>query len=411
MQDLRFSKRKTGALQLGVWALASLVVLLASGPLAHAATTTINFETLPALALQPSDFFTAGVSQTYTSAGVFSIAGGVALGNPTFLGSFAANGSTPNAYGSTDFADPSLLSTLTLNLPSATQLVTNVTGKLFNGQPGTETYTVTAFSGATQVDIVTLSNLPGSSSATSFGTFSLSSSIALPITKVLITTPNAVANGWDFFVDSIVLTFTPVVLLPDLTISKSHVGSFAQGSTGNNYTVVVSNGGTGDKAAGSLVTVTDVPPSGLTVTAMSGTGWTCTTLPTCTRTDVLLAGNSYPAITVTVSVGAAATSPQVNSITVSTAATESNTGNNNANDSTVISAALLPDLTISKSHIGSFAQGSTGNNYTVVVSNGGTGDKAAGSSVSVTDLPPSDLTIIAMNGSGWTCTILPTCVH
>ena len=181
---------------------------------------------------------------------------------------------------------------------------------------------------------------------------------------------------------------TAPLALPDLTISKSHVGSFVQGSTGNNYTVTVTNSGTGDKAAATAVSVTDVPPSGLTVTAMSGPGWTCTTIPTCTRTDVLLAGNSYPAITVTVTVGAAATSPQVNSITVTTAATESNTGNNTVTDSTVISAALLPDLTISKSHVGSFAQGSTGNNYTVTVTNSGTGDKAAATAVSVTPRKP-----------------------
>ena len=74
-------------------------------------------------------------------------------------------------------------------------------------------------------------------------------------------------------------------------------------------------------------------------------------------------------------------------------------------------AQALPDLIIDKSHTGSFAQGSSGNTYSVLLSNIGSADKAAGSSVSVTDLPPSDLTIIAMNGSGWTCTILPTCVH
>ena len=82
--------------------------------------------------------------------------------------------------------------------------------------------------------------------------------------------------------------------------------------------------------------MTDTAPAGLTVTAMSGTGWTCTTLPTCTRSDVSLAASAYPAITVTVSVAANATTPLINSDTVTTAATESNTANNTATDSTTI---------------------------------------------------------------------------
>ena len=35
------------------------------------------------------------------------------------------------------------------------------------------------------------------------------------------------------------------------------------------------------------VTVTDNAPTGLSVTAMSGTGWSCLTLPTCMRSDTL----------------------------------------------------------------------------------------------------------------------------
>src|SRR5215813_3495707 len=97
-------------------------------------------------------------------------------------------------------------------------------------------------------------------------------------------------------------TDSTIIVQPDLTITKTHSGNFLQGSTGNTCTVTVTNSGAGDKLAGQSVSVTDAPPSGLTVTAMSGTGWTCTTLPTCTRSDVLAPGTSYPAITVTVSV-------------------------------------------------------------------------------------------------------------
>jgi uncharacterized repeat protein (TIGR01451 family) len=199
--------------------------------------------------------------------------------------------------------------------------------------------------------------------------------------------------------------------LPDLTITKTHTGNFTQGSTGNNYTVIITNSGAGDKNAGQAVSVTDVPPSGLTVTAMSGSGWACTTLPTCTRSDVLLASNAYPALTVTVSVALSATSPKVNSIAVTTAATESNAGNNTATDSTIITQ--LSDLTIAKTHVGSsFAQGQTGAQYTLAVTNGGSASTSG--TITVSDTLPAGLTFASGTGTGWSCSALGqvvTCIN
>ena len=195
--------------------------------------------------------------------------------------------------------------------------------------------------------------------------------------------------------------------LPDLTIIKVHSGIFSQGSIGKTYAVTVSNSGAGDKAAAS-VSVTDAPSAGITITAMSGTGWSCNVLPNCTRSDALAAGSSYPPITVTVNVAANATSPQSNTVAVLTSATESNTTNNTAVDITVL---IRADLTITKVHTGSFSQGSSGNTYTVTVKNSGAGDKASSAVVSVTDTAPAGMTITAMSGSGWTCAILPTCTR
>lgn len=202
---------------------------------------------------------------------------------------------------------------------------------------------------------------------------------------------------------------TVILMPPDLTVAKSHVGDFSQGQVGATYSVVVSNSGLGDKLAASLVSLVDSPSSGLTVTAMSGSGWTCATLPTCTRSDALAAGSSYPPVTVTVTVAGNATSPQTNSVTVTTASLETNTGNNSASDSTVV--LVPPDLTITKTHAGNFAQGQTGATYSVVVSNSGLGDKLASAVVTVADTPPSGLTITAMSGGGWTCTTLPICTR
>src|SRR5207237_9548916 len=94
---------------------------------------------------------------------------------------------------------------------------------------------------------------------------------------------------------------TTVAQLPDLTIAKSHSGNFTQGQTGATYSVTVTN--SGFAATSGTVTVTDTLPTGLTATGISGSGWTCVlgTL-TCTRSDALATGSSYPAITLTVNV-------------------------------------------------------------------------------------------------------------
>jgi uncharacterized repeat protein (TIGR01451 family) len=141
-------------------------------------------------------------------------------------------------------------------------------------------------------------------------------------------------------------------LLPDLTVTKTHSGNFAQGQVGATYTVTVNNIGAASKPAASLVTVTDTVPSGLTILAMSGAGWTCA-IPSCTRSDALAAAASYPPITVTVSVAGNATSPLVNNVAVTTAAAESNAANNSAADSTTIVAGTSGSLLVTPSGTGS----------------------------------------------------------
>ena len=62
--------------------------------------------------------------------------------------------------------------------------------------------------------------------------------------------------------------------LPDLEIAKSHTGNATQGQSGFQYKLSVTN--SGNAATSGTVTVTDTLPTGLTATAISGTGWTCT---------------------------------------------------------------------------------------------------------------------------------------
>ena len=187
--------------------LATVVVvawIVQAGQPLHAGIVVVDFENNPSLPAQPNNFFTAGPEQTYTQAGVYSISGGVVLGNPSFLAAFAANGSAPNLYGTADFADPSLLDTITLTLPSA-ELITTVSGVFFNGQAFAESYVLTAMSGVITVGTSAFT-LADNSSASDFNNFSFNSTTALPITSVTFTTPNAGLNGYDFFVDTIAIT-------------------------------------------------------------------------------------------------------------------------------------------------------------------------------------------------------------
>src|SRR5438046_5432134 len=149
------------------------------------------------------------------------------------------------------------------------------------------------------------------------------------------------------------------------------------------------------------VTVTDTLPAGLTATAIAGSGWTCVlgTL-TCTRSDALAVGASYPAITLTVNVANNAAASVTNSASVSGGG-ETNTGNDSANDATTINQ--LPDLTIAKSHSGNFTQGQTGATYSITATNSGSAPTSG--VVTVTDTLPAGLNATNIAGTGWTCVL------
>jgi uncharacterized repeat protein (TIGR01451 family) len=192
---------------------------------------------------------------------------------------------------------------------------------------------------------------------------------------------------------------TTAVQPADLAIAKSHAGTFAQGQVGATYSITVSNVGAGTSSG--LVSVVDTLPSGLAATAIGGTGWTCTLATlTCTRSDALAGGASFPAITLTVDVASSAPAALVNVAAVSGGG-DPNAANNQASDPTTI--GQLPDLAIAKSHSGTFTQGQIGASYAIVVSNVGSGPTSG--AVTVGDALPSGLTATAIAGTGWSCTL------
>jgi len=126
--------------------------------------------------------------------------------------------------------------------------------------------------------------------------------------------------------------------MPVLLISSSHTGNFYQGEQNATYTLTVSNLANSVSTAGT-VTVSDTVPAGLTLVSMSGTGWTCSST-TCSRSDVLTSGATFPAITVSVNVDSGASSPLTNAASVS----GGGFANANTIDPTVITSPV-PQLT------------------------------------------------------------------
>ncbi len=66
-----------------------------------------------------------------------------------------------------------------------------------------------------------------------------------------------------------------------------------------------------------------------------------------------------------------------------------------------LNRGAIAALGITKTHTGNFSQGQSGATYSVVVSNAGAA--ATSGTVAVTDTLPSDLTLVSMAGTGWSC--------
>jgi CSLREA domain-containing protein len=127
---------------------------------------------------------------------------------------------------------------------------------------------------------------------------------------------------------------------PDLTVTKSHTGDFTQGQTGAIYTLTVTNAG--PTATSGAVTLTDNVPAGLVATAAAGPGWICGISPavSCTRSDALAGGASYPPVVLTVNVDPDAPVSVTNTATIAGGG-DLNTANNTAMDVTTIQSSCV----------------------------------------------------------------------
>jgi uncharacterized repeat protein (TIGR01451 family) len=185
----------------------------------------------------------------------------------------------------------------------------------------------------------------------------------------------------------------------DLTLGKSHVGNFTRGNTAS-YTIPVSNVSTLGATVG-VVTMNDTLPTGLTPTTASGTGWSCAVsgqTVSCTRSDSLAVGASYPSITLNASVLQSAPATVTNTAVIGGGG-EANLLNDIATDiANVVSSA---DMSVTDSASPNPVSAGSNITYTQVVTNGG---PSAADNATVVESIPANTTFISLTPpSGWTC--------
>jgi uncharacterized repeat protein (TIGR01451 family) len=198
----------------------------------------------------------------------------------------------------------------------------------------------------------------------------------------------------------------PIGRPPDLSLTKVRTTDLVAGQSVT-YSIVVSNATTaGSTTSAVAVVVTDTLPPGLTATAASGPGWSCTvgTAVSCTRSDVLPPGASFPPITLTVQVAPDASGTIINSATVNGGGDQTPGNNSGADEGTAVTNTCLA---ITGSVDPNFGSRSTGT-FQLVVSN--PGSAASSGKVVVAGTPPLFAPPVAASGTGWDCQIVAQAV-
>jgi large repetitive protein len=218
--------------------------------------------------------------------------------------------------------------------------------------------------------------------------------------------PNADPNSGN---NSSTASFT-VIPITDLTLSKTHAGSFAVGGTAN-WTVTVHNNGPGFAAP--VTAVKDTLPAGFAVIPTNGNGWACsfdqgTQSVICIHSAALPVGDSSFTVSALVTPAAApnGTSVQVtNSVTLDNATNDTNPNNNSASD-TPATVTTSADLQVTKTHSGNFSPGQQSFSTVTVTNNG---PAVAAGPLQLTDniAIPAGMTINydgpGSGGTGWSC--------
>jgi uncharacterized repeat protein (TIGR01451 family) len=197
------------------------------------------------------------------------------------------------------------------------------------------------------------------------------------------------------------------VTAPDLTIDKSHSGSLV-GGVATTFTLAVSNIGNG-ATDGSPVTVTDSFPPGAfgAIANAGGAGWACSIAGlslSCSRSDPLAGGASYPPILVDATV-ANPTPPTISNTATVAGGGDSDASNNSGSDGG--GATGLADVSIAKSADASSVPSGGVVTYTLDVANAG---PSTAQDVTVADaLDPGSYADVSVQTTQGTCDATVSC--
>lgn len=137
-------------------------------------------------------------------------------------------------------------------------------------------------------------------------------------------------DAWTYFPSTAAPGSLDIVNSADVSITKTHAGSFTVGTNGS-FVLTVADAGPDTSGA---LTVTDALPAGLGYVSGTGAGWTCGaagSTVTCSDPAGLASGGSTT-ITLTVSVGPAAAPSTTNTASVTAVRADPNTANNTSSD-------------------------------------------------------------------------------
>ncbi len=200
---------------------------------------------------------------------------------------------------------------------------------LFNGNPLVDGYNPLNNQFNSTINFLNTNNSHG----VDFDAYDISAYLTAGDTSAV----SAYRSGGDLVLLSaevISVTNTPVA---DLTIVKSHTGTFTAGQNGS-YRIVVSNRGPNTDTG--PITVTDTLPTGLTYVSSVGTGWTvdASSAPTIlwTHPGPLAPGQSLPTVSLTVAVGSAALPSVTNAVRVASPTFDNITANDITRDPTTV---------------------------------------------------------------------------
>jgi Bacterial lectin len=192
-------------------------------------------------------------------------------------------------------------------------------------------------------------------------------------------------------------TVTVTPLAPDLGVAVTA----AQATAGHPATITLV--ATDAPAAGPVTgtsTVTFPVPAGYPVASVTGDGWQCTRAVSvsCTRHDGLAPGDSFPPVTITLTVPATASGK----VPLGAAAGTDGQGGTNTATGSLMVTAVPPKLLLTVGDQGVFTAGKSGGGYVLGVSADATGGPVTGP-VTVSFPLPGGMTAVSATGSGWNC--------